>query len=68
MGSRLKLVNKTNPYTPVSVAEKNEELFRELRSRGYYVQKIGQDDDTRYLVVSCEPPSQPKNPTCDVWD
>jgi len=66
--NNLKIVKKSNRFSPFTINEKNEALFQELRSRGFYVQKIGQEDDTRYLIVSCESPSQPSSPTCGLWD
>jgi len=49
-------VIKRTQFPAGSVSERNELLFDELRNRGLYVQKIGQEDDLRYLVVSCEEP------------
>lgn len=36
---------------------KNIELFIELSKRGFYVQKIGQDDNIQYIIVSSDEPA-----------
>ncbi len=33
----------------------NEELFEEMKQRGFYVSKVSQSDSIEYLVVSAEP-------------
>lgn len=53
-------ININVGLTPEETAKLNNELFEELRARGYYVQRGGQlqAGETDYLIVSCAFPKK----------